>query len=375
MPEKDEGTGAPSNIEKEKIDAPEIPTKGDKSVPRADGSEEVQELDEFGLPLKRRPRRPPEDSEDEFLEAHENSYEAKSDDKVASSPPQLQKKENLETQAPVSEQTISTIEKTNGEKIEKPNNLEKGAEPESGTLNKLHHDGIPKEEPIILHDIADQPRKRESTSYTPGHKSKPSQASRKSIISDRTSQDAGQISEWSHQQIIGQPIKEKEVQEDEWQEMPSYAPYDIYNDDGKLVAREVEDSDDEKAMYAGLGGAGKGYTRVQIDEDAQSATSMDDNTAYLFKSKGTDLLDDEDARDPLMQMQATKDLLTEGQRIAYVGIVKLSTVEMANAIDKIEHTRKTKKILDTAFEAMKMWGQKMMVRLYAHMDIESAGKY
>jgi hypothetical protein len=111
--------------------------------------------------------------------------------------------------------------------------------------------------------------------------------------------------------------------DEQWQDMPAFAPYDLYDDNGKLVAREAQDSDDEAEAYGGLGGAGKGYTRVQIDDDARSATSMDENTSYLFKEKGTNVVDeDEEQRDPLAQMQATKDLLTEGQRIAYVGVTR-----------------------------------------------------
>ncbi|KAF2836319.1 DUF726-domain-containing protein, partial [Patellaria atrata CBS 101060] len=187
------------------------------------------------------------------------------------------------------------------------------------------------------------------------------------------------VSEWSHQQVAPRTSKDKGNDEDDddgWQEMPAYAPFDIYNDDNKLIAREVVESDEEEATYGGLGGAGKGYTRVQVDEDAQSATSMDDNTAYLFKGAGksTDigLDDDEAARDPLSQMQATKDLLTEGQRIAYVGIARLAMVQMLKDQESIERTRGAKKPLDLSIEAMKMWSQKMMIRLYGHMDISSA---
>ena len=83
--------------------------------------------------------------------------------------------------------------------------------------------------------------------------------------------------------------------------MPAFAPYDLYDDDNRLVAREEHDSDNEANAYTGLGGAGKGYTRVQADEDAKSATSMDENTDYLFKAKaGTEVHDEEEEqRDPL----------------------------------------------------------------------------
>lgn len=185
----------------------------------------------------------------------------------------------------------------------------------------------------------------------------------------------GGVSEWSHQALAPHKVEVEEKADEEWQDMPAFAPYDMYDDDNKLIAREAQDSDDEANAYAGLGGAGKGYTRVQIDEDAKSATSMDENTSYLFKETGTNVVDDdEEHRDPLAQMQATKDLLTEGQRIAYVGVTRLSMVQMVKELEDVSGTRGTKKELRIAVEAMKMWSQKMMVRLYAHMDIDSSGK-
>lgn len=183
------------------------------------------------------------------------------------------------------------------------------------------------------------------------------------------------ISEWSHQQLAPQQGQE-EVQEDEWQAMPAFAPYDMYDDNNKLIAREAQEIDDEDAAYGGLGGAGKGYTRVQMDEDAQSATSLDENTQYLFKEvSGTSAAgpDDDEQRDAVSQMQATKDLLTEGQRIAYVGMTRLTLSAMSQEAEEMENkTRGSKKEAALASGAMKKWSQKMMVRLYAHMEISSA---
>ena len=187
---------------------------------------------------------------------------------------------------------------------------------------------------------------------------------------------AAGVSGWSHQVLAPHKEVVEEIPEDEWQDMPAYASYDLYDDDGKLIAREARVSDDEENAYAGLGGAGKGYTRVQVDEDARSATSMDDNTSYLFKHKGTDVTDeDEEHRDPLAQMQATKNLLTEGQRIAYVGVTRLALVQMAQVLNEVEGTKNTRKEFKVAVESMKMWSQQMMLRLYAHMEINSSGIY
>ncbi|KAI9839068.1 MAG: hypothetical protein M1838_004403 [Thelocarpon superellum] len=181
-------------------------------------------------------------------------------------------------------------------------------------------------------------------------------------------------SEWSHQRVVAQKDEAEEPEaEEQWQEMPAFAPFNMYNDDGKLIAREAaEASDEEAAVFSPLGGR-KGYTRVNMDEDAQSATSLDENTRYLFKEADAAEPDDADeVRDPLAQLQATKDLLTEQQRIAYVGVTRVAMYGMVKDLEEIEPTKATRKELQTAAEAMKMWSQKMIVRLYAHMEISSA---
>lgn len=186
----------------------------------------------------------------------------------------------------------------------------------------------------------------------------------------------GGISEWSHQKIAEPKELVKDAEEDEWQTMPAFAPYDIYDDDNRLIAREAHDSDVEADAYEGLGGAGKGYTRVQLDDDAQSATSLDENTQYLFKEAngtGAGEMEDEEQRDALSQMQATKDLLTEGQRIAYVGVTRLVLTSMFQQAEAIIAAKGSKKgEVAVAAEALQMWSQKMMVRLYAHMEISAA---
>jgi len=184
------------------------------------------------------------------------------------------------------------------------------------------------------------------------------------------------VSEWSHQQIIPRANQEDEVskrkvdeeeEEDEWQTMPAYASYDMYDDDGCLIAKALDESGDEEDA-----GAAKGYTRVYGDEDAESVTSMDENTKYLFK----DNEDDEASRNPLSQMQATKELLTEGQRIAYVGVCRLALIEMLEDMQKLKAKgRSAKKNLQVAIEGMRMWSQKMMVRLYTHMELSPPGMY
>jgi hypothetical protein len=174
-------------------------------------------------------------------------------------------------------------------------------------------------------------------------------------------------SEWSHQLGVIQtqdhsPEKSrKSLEVDDWQSMPAYAAYDMYDDDGRLVAQQWAESDDEGPEEER---AGRGYTRMNQEEDAQSADSMDENTQYLF----TESMDDEDAKTPLSQMQATKELLTEGQRIAYVGLCKLTMVAMLRDVSRVRFKENR-----AAYESMTLWSQKMMIRLFGHMDISPPG--
>lgn len=191
---------------------------------------------------------------------------------------------------------------------------------------------------------------------------------------ESTASTAPSVSEFSHQHI--KSSKETEDKDDDggWQTMPAYAPYDIYDDDDRLVAKEHNVEEDEAYDYGGLGGAGKGYTKVIDDDDAASQTSMDDNTRYLFNNaKSTSLSElEEEQRDTVSQLQATKDLLTEGQRIAYVGVVRLEMFNMVKEVEKVERLRKGKKDVKIAADSTRMWAQKIMIRLYAHMDLSPA---
>ncbi|KAJ5179487.1 Protein of unknown function DUF726 [Penicillium capsulatum] len=187
-----------------------------------------------------------------------------------------------------------------------------------------------------------------------------------------------EISEWSHQRMIQPHNPHEESEEEEadpgdWKAMPALGEFDYYDDYGRLIARGAHEEGDE-AVYSGLGGAGKGYTRVQLDEDAQSANSLDEDTSYLFREGGDNSagLEGEELRDTVSQLQATKDLLNETQKIAYVGVVRLTIHAMSLELAKLPKTRSTRKTQQKALDAMRKWGQAMMGRLYMHMDINSA---
>ena len=344
---------------------------------------EPPEADEFGLPVKP-PRRRQWDDEDE--ETGANGVEDDKDDSDA-----FEDAPETPAEGPP-EQVVTKIEEDGGARqqnqsgngnedtdVEGPENEQKSAavrptEPVQSTKVEPETDGNVEKKP-------DDTLERQTTNDSqPGEAKKERRNSSRPSSSHSGGRPHAQsigASEWSHQQLAPQTVIEEEDDTDgggEWQEMPALATHRIYDDWGKVLAKEYGEVDDEHVSYGTLGGAGKGYTRVQIDDDAQSATSLDDNTAYLFKDAqpSNALDDDEEGRDMLSQMQATKELLTEGQRIAYVGVVRLAIGKMLGEITDLEKTKGAKKQVDLATESMKMWGQKMMLRLYEHMDIDAA---
>ncbi|KAI9784166.1 MAG: hypothetical protein M1839_002671 [Geoglossum umbratile] len=333
------------------------------------------ELDEFGLPVRifRRPVIKDDGSDGETDYERTWNYVRGPNKGIRSASAPIKSKEASElADAAAAATATATAEDHKNQKRIAPR-----APTSPSTSAGLNHPNVLNPEPPDAKPDGDgvSPSNANTASLAVnGHVDERPQAERMvfPISPDPSIGTTGFASEWSHQQIVPQKLEgnNQNKGEDEWQDMPAFAPYDIYDDDNKLIAREAADSDGEAAAYDGLGGAGKGYTRVNIDEDAQSATSMDENTSYLFKESGTNVADeDEEQRNPLAQMQATKDLLTEGQRIAYVGVCRLAMVSMLKELEAIEVTKGTKKEINLASESLSKWSQKVMVKLYAHMDI------
>ncbi|EIW64472.1 DUF726-domain-containing protein [Trametes versicolor FP-101664 SS1] len=97
------------------------------------------------------------------------------------------------------------------------------------------------------------------------------------------------------------------------------------------------------------------YTRLRMKEEDES-DEVHLRTRYLF--------DEDKAMTPLSQMQQTKDMLTEAQRIAYVGICALTTKEMIDTLKAVN-----RKELKKAIQNMELWALKIMGRLYYHMEL------
>ncbi|BFZ53576.1 hypothetical protein PYCC9005_000603 [Savitreella phatthalungensis] len=142
---------------------------------------------------------------------------------------------------------------------------------------------------------------------------------------------------------------------DDWQDMPAVAEHDIYDDEsGKIVAHAPGPLDDVLVNRA------KGYSRVQ-DDDAASQDSVDERTDHLFGAK----IEDEATVDS--QLAQTKTLLSDHQRIAYMGICKLVIVDMLTHATLQNATAHGEG--QSALEALILWSNMITARLYEHIEI------
>jgi hypothetical protein len=101
------------------------------------------------------------------------------------------------------------------------------------------------------------------------------------------------------------------------------------------------------------------YTRLRGTEE-EDADEIHLRTHYLFN--------EDNAMTPLSQMQATKNMLTEAQRIAYVGLCALTSREMVQNLN----SPRFKELKDAA-HSMELWALKIMGRLYYHMELQTQG--
>lgn len=103
------------------------------------------------------------------------------------------------------------------------------------------------------------------------------------------------------------------------------------------------------------------YTRLKLDDDeGEEADDAYLRTKYLF--------DEDKAMTPLNQMQATKNLLTEAQRIAYVGLCSLVARQMSHMLSSAR-----RKELKPAVKSLDLWRLRIMGRVYYHMELDTQG--
>ncbi|CAD6918572.1 unnamed protein product [Tilletia laevis] len=172
-----------------------------------------------------------------------------------------------------------------------------------------------------------------------------------------------------------------------WRSKPANVGGDHDDDDTRDRRSEGSrsGSDDEDD------GGAKGYTQLRIDED-EEAEQIHAATEYLFGggggasgsgnggSKGAEgevevdmdgqgYDQDLSSTNPLSQLATTKQLLTEQQKIAYVGLCSLAMRQMVRQLELVPGKEPG---VVAARQSAEQWRVNVMARLYKHMDIETS---
>ncbi|RLV91863.1 Phenylalanine--tRNA ligase beta subunit [Spathaspora sp. JA1] len=136
-----------------------------------------------------------------------------------------------------------------------------------------------------------------------------------------------------------------------------------------------------------------GYTKIDTEEQVNKYASLDRKTDFLFRSRNDEKKDvakyeeelegriekesqdseyeDEDNLDSQEALEDTKNMLTDSQKFAYIGIAKLLTVEMATDLAKlhIAGSGSIAKTLSAGQKNFSNWTLYVMSKLYSHLNI------
>lgn len=123
----------------------------------------------------------------------------------------------------------------------------------------------------------------------------------------------------------------------------------------------------DAAPMTGRQGGGQGYTQLRLDED-EDEYELQAATDYLFQEDMNRIDGDDDpTAAPISQLAMTKRLLSEAQKIAYVGLCSTLSHQMLQEIDSLHIKDKN------AMQSANEWLLRVMIRLYQHLDIEPKG--
>lgn len=163
-----------------------------------------------------------------------------------------------------------------------------------------------------------------------------------------------------------------------WKTMKKISSLDYYNEQGQL-----EFSPDQRFETIRSEDNIRAYTKIDTEEQLAKYAQLDKKTDFLFEIKKTpveekkeddddDVYSDyEDNIDSEETLQGTKEMLTEAQRFAYVGIVKLIAVDMATDLAQLQRnaSNKLSRTLNSSQKNFANWTMYVMSKLYEHMDL------
>lgn len=164
---------------------------------------------------------------------------------------------------------------------------------------------------------------------------------------------------------------------DGWKSMKKVAKQDYYDERGDLEF--TKDNEFELLEHRDA----RGYTKIDTEEQLNKYARLDAKTNFLFEllglhePKNAEDSDDEtfdngdDGIDSKETLAGTRGLLTESQKFAYIGMVKLITVDQAAALAKLNQrtTFRMSKPMGLAQKNFANWTKYIMSKLEDHLDI------
>jgi hypothetical protein len=178
-----------------------------------------------------------------------------------------------------------------------------------------------------------------------------------------------------------------------WKTMKTITELDYYDEKGELEFAS-QPNFDSLNNRSGI----QGYTKIDTEEQVAKYFELDKKTDFLFRRgdsekdkeeaayRKEDLdyvseeedsdYDEDDNLDSDERLQATKNMLTESQKFAYVGISKLIAVDMATDLAKIKRSTSNKvaKPLSLGQRNFSNWTMYIMTKLYDHLDLTAEEK-
>lgn len=169
-----------------------------------------------------------------------------------------------------------------------------------------------------------------------------------------------------------------------WKTMKTITELDYYNERGELEFASQPDFDNNRAGV-------QGYTKIDTEEQVAKYAELDKKTDFLFRRGDSEKkeeaayqtedldyapeddsdYDEDDNLDSDERLQATKNMLTDSQKFAYVGIAKLIAVDMAMELAEIKKSTSNKvaKPLSLSQRNFSNWTMYIMTKLYDHLDL------
>lgn len=168
---------------------------------------------------------------------------------------------------------------------------------------------------------------------------------------------------------------------DGWKSIKQVALENYYNERGSLEFSQDAELANLNTLDA------RGYTKIDTEEQLNKYIKLDKKTDFLFEiqrsgsSEGQNRMEEEEDEDEFDHgdeiidsketLAGTRGLLSESQKFAYIGMVKLITVDMATDLAKLNQrtTKRMARSLGIAQKNIVNWTTYIMSKLEDHLDL------